>query len=174
MRSQSLQVWRTKCLYLTQFGVSSRIFPTSTSPAAQHGPSGRARARGAINLQRHTDHLHTPFSALLTRASHFLYSIVQAKHAHGHRPWARARRPCRRPRRGRPHATRVRLPTAPKLARQLAARPPAACCTRADDVHLGRRQNVEVRAVDELAGCGIVGPARGLQAQQAVSGKQDV
>ena len=49
MRSQSLQVWRTKCLYLTQFGVSSRIFPTSTSPAAQHGPSGRARARGAIN-----------------------------------------------------------------------------------------------------------------------------
>ena len=48
MRSQSLQVWRTKCLYLTQFGVSSRIFPTSTSPAAQHGPSGRARARGAI------------------------------------------------------------------------------------------------------------------------------
>jgi len=47
MRSQSLQVWRTKCLYLTQFGVSSRIFPTSTSPAAQHGPSGRARARGA-------------------------------------------------------------------------------------------------------------------------------
>ena len=42
MRSQSLQVWRTKCLYLTQFGVSSRIFPTSTSPAAQHGPSGRA------------------------------------------------------------------------------------------------------------------------------------
>ena len=48
MRSQSLQVWRTKCLYLTQLGVSSRIFPTSTSPAAQHGPSGRARARGAM------------------------------------------------------------------------------------------------------------------------------
>ena len=47
MRSQSLQIWRTKCLYLTQLGVSSRIFPTSTSPAAQHGPSGRARARGA-------------------------------------------------------------------------------------------------------------------------------
>ena len=34
------------CIWLS--GGSSRVFPTSTSPAAQHGPSGRARARGAI------------------------------------------------------------------------------------------------------------------------------
>ena len=67
-----------------------------------------------------------------------------------------------------------RLPTAPKLAMQLAARPSVACCAPPDDVHQGGLHNVEVRDVDELAGGGIVGAARGLQAKRAVSEKQEV
>ena len=142
-----------------------------------HGCTKRAVAWGGRNiyLRPHTDHSHTPISALLTRASHFLYySEVQAKHAHAHRLWSRSRRPSPRPGHGRPPATRERLPTAPKLAAQLAAQPPAACCAPPDEVYQGGLQNGEVRAVDELAGGGIVGVARDLRAKQAVSEKHDV
>ena len=94
----------------------------------------------------------------------------------------------------RMHNARGRAHAAPAVALDVAGHMPRACgCrprpslprssprglprpagTRPDDVHHDGLENGEVRADEELAGRGIVDAARGLQAQQAVSEKQEV
>ena len=70
---------------------------------------------------------------------------------------------------GDTRATRAPLPTTHRLAAQLAAWPPAACCAPPNNVHHGELQNGAVRADDELPGRWIFVAVRGLRAKHTVT-----